>query len=45
MITATAELVNKSNRLKSPGNLAKKIFDSCDRKRSGKITKEEFVNG
>ena len=45
MITATNELLGKPCGLQTAKGLAKKILDSCDKKRSGKITKEEFMNG
>ena len=45
MITSTSELLGRPSDTPSAKNLAKKILDSCDKKRSGKITKEEFVNG
>ena len=45
MITATSELLGKSCELSNAKSLAKKIMDSCDKKRNGKITKDEFVNG
>ncbi len=45
MITATSELLGKPYEVQSTKSLAKKILDSCDKKRNGKITKEEFVNG
>ena len=45
MITSTNELLGTPCDLPSAKVLAKKIFDHCDKKRSGKITKEEFVNG
>ncbi|CAF4043798.1 unnamed protein product, partial [Adineta steineri] len=45
MITSTNELLGKSCDLPSAKNLAKKILDTCDKDRNGKITKEEFLNG
>lgn len=45
MITSTSELMGKPCDTPSARNLAKKILDSCDKKRSGKITREEFVDG
>lgn len=45
MITSTSELMGKPCDTSSAKSLAKKIIDSCDKKRVGKITKQEFVNG
>jgi Ca2+-binding EF-hand superfamily protein len=45
MITATSELLGKPCELQNAKSLAKKILDFCDKKRNGKITREEFVNG
>ncbi len=45
MITATSELLGNSCEVQSAKTLAKKILDSCDKKRNGKITREEFVDG
>lgn len=45
MITSTSELLGKPCDTPSAKSLAKKILDSCDKKRNGKVTKEEFVNG
>lgn len=45
MITATSELLGKPCDTASARGFAKKILDLCDKKRRGKITKEEFVNG
>jgi hypothetical protein len=45
MINSTGELLGNPSDLQNAKGLAKKILDSCDKQRNGKITKEEFVNG
>lgn len=45
MITSTSELLGKPCETQTAKSLAKKILDSCDKKRNGKITKDEFVMG
>jgi len=45
MITATSDLLGNSCDTANARSLAKKILDTCDKNRSGKITKNEFING
>jgi Ca2+-binding EF-hand superfamily protein len=45
MIISTSELIGKSCEKQYAQNLAKKILDSCDTNRNGRITKEEFIIG
>ena len=45
MINATSELLGNASETQNAKILAKKILDTCDKKRNGKITKEEFVHG
>lgn len=45
MITATNDLIGKPMELTNAKTLAKKILDSCDKKRNKKITKAEFIDG
>ena len=45
IITATGELLGKPCEMQNAKMLAKKILDTCDKKRNGKITREEFIQG
>ncbi len=45
MIISICQLQGKSCEKKYAQTMAKKILDSCDKKRTGKITKEEFIYG
>jgi len=45
MIISTSELLGKPCEMQNAKVLAKKILDTCDRKRDGKITEDEFING
>jgi Ca2+-binding EF-hand superfamily protein len=45
MIISTCQLLGKSCDQQYAQTMAKKILDSCDKHRRGKITKEEFIYG
>ena len=44
IITATSELLGRACDVQTAKTFAKKILDTCDKKRNGKVTKEEFIN-
>lgn len=45
MIIATSELTGNLWKIQDAQHLAKKIMKSCDIRRTGKITRTEFING
>ncbi|UJR19977.1 hypothetical protein I4U23_023109 [Adineta vaga] len=45
ILTATGDLLGRPLETANAKTLAKKILDTCDKQRNGKISKEEFVNG
>jgi Ca2+-binding EF-hand superfamily protein len=45
IITATSELLGRACDAQTAKIFAKKILDACDKKRNGKVTREEFING